>query len=167
MEKYLKLFVFVTLLLLGCNTNNSKSSEGQSADAVTLDDIKLSDLDGSDINMSEFKNKTVFINFWATWCKPCIREMPAIANAQAQLKDKNVVFLLASNESAEQIQGFKERRKFEFRYVLVHNLEALGIQALPATYIFDPKGHLTFSEAGFRIWDTSENINLITKNSNP
>ena len=133
-----------------------------SGSQTDLDKISLQTLEGQSINMSDFKGKTVFVNFWATWCKPCIREMPTIATAQEQLKDKNVVFLFPSNESADLILEFKERRNFDFNYVQVQNMEALNIQALPTTMIFNQSGELIFSEMGFRDWSTPENLALIT-----
>lgn len=154
----------VVALFIGC-TSKTKNSNEESANAITLESITLTSLSGAEIDVDEFKNKTVFINFWATWCKPCIQEMPTIEKAQEQLKGKNVVFLLASNESIDQIENFKNKRKFQFRFVQVKNLEALNIQALPTTYIFNQKGKLVFSEAGFRVWDTPENIDLISKGS--
>ncbi len=144
--------VIFCIPLFNCTGNQSE-----------LDKIELHTLDGTPIDMDDFKNKTVFINFWATWCKPCIQEMPTIAKAQELLKDKNVVFLFPSNESVDLIEGFKERRSFDFNYVQVQNLEALNIMALPTTYIFNPKGELIFSEAGFRDWSTEENLALITQ----
>ncbi len=89
--------------------------------------------------------------------------MPTIVKAQEALKDENVVFLFPSNESVELITGFKERRSFDFEYLQVTNLEALNIQALPTTMIFNVKGERIFSEAGFRDWSTSENLTLITE----
>ena len=155
----------VAALSIGC-TSKTKQSTEESPNTITLESIKLASLTGEEIDMDEFKNKTIFINFWATWCKPCIQEMPTIENAQAQLKDKGVVFLLASNENIDEIESFKEKRKFELRFVQVQNLEGLNIQALPATFIFNPQGELVFSDVGFRMWDTPENIDLITKDSN-
>lgn len=161
------LALFCTLLIMAaCNGKKSKSNSEQKDDAITLESIQLVDLSGNAIDVTELEDKTVFINFWATWCKPCIQEMPTIENAQTLLKDRNVVFLLASNETVEQIEKFKTKRKFELQFVRVENLEALNIQALPATYIFNPQGELVFSEVGYRMWDTPENINLITKDSN-
>jgi thiol-disulfide isomerase/thioredoxin len=157
---------FQILLLSAVVACNSKNNEEENTGTVTLEDIKLSDLSGREIDMGEFKDKTVFINFWATWCKPCLQEMPSIENAQAQLQDKDVIFLLASDESVAQIENFKAKRKFQFRYVQVQNFEALNIQALPTTYIFNPKGKLVFSDMGFRMWDSPENINLITQDAN-
>lgn len=149
---------------IACNSKRQNSPE-QTGGVITLESIKLANLAGEEIDLDEFKDKIVFINFWATWCKPCIQEMPSIDKARQFLKDQNVVFLLASNEPTEQIQNFKEKRQFQFRYVQVQNLEALNIQALPTTFIFNPKGELVFSEPGFRMWDTPENIKLITKHS--
>jgi thiol-disulfide isomerase/thioredoxin len=150
--KQISWVVIFCIPLFNCSGNQSE-----------LDKIDLQTLDGNPINMDDFKNKTVFINFWATWCKPCIQEMPTIAKAQELLKDKNVVFLFPSNESVDLIEGFKERRNFDFNYVQVQNLEALNIMALPTTYIINPKGELIFSEAGFRDWSTDENLALITQ----
>jgi len=149
-------------LLFSCNSRDSNNS-GE----ITLDALELSDLSGKEIDPDEFDNKTVFINFWATWCKPCIQEMPTIENAQAHLRGKNVIFLLASNESIEQIETFKKSRRFHFRYVKIKNLEDLHIQALPTTCIFNQQGELVFSEAGFRMWDSPKNINLIKTHSKP
>ena len=159
--------VLTLLFLVGCSSKPKENIETK-ADAPGLNDIKLTNLKGEEINMSEFKDKTVFINFWATWCRPCIEEMPTIAKAQEIIKDKNVVFLFASNESVDQIQKFKDKKGFPFEYVQIHNLEELNIQALPATFIFNPDGKLTFSEVGYRDWQTPENIALITsKTSKP
>lgn len=142
-----------SLLILGCSAKQSD-----------LDKIQLQTLDGLPIDMNDFKGKTVFINFWATWCKPCIMEMPTIAQAKEQLNGKNVVFLFPSNESVDLITDFKEKRNFDFNYVQVQNMEALNIQALPTTMIFNTEGELVFSEMGFRDWSTPENLALITSN---
>ncbi|HCM77896.1 MAG TPA: thiol:disulfide interchange protein [Cytophagales bacterium] len=156
--KYIYLLTLCTLLMAGCVTNEKSD----------LEKIELKALNGTTINMSDYKNKIVFINFWATWCKPCIQEMPTIAKAMEQLKDEDVVFLFPSNESVDLIQGFKERRSFDFNYVQAQNMEALNIMALPTTFIFDKSGKLQFSEAGFRDWSKPENIFLITnKTTNP
>lgn len=153
------------LFLLLFSTCAPKTRDEGVEDAIVLESIKLSELSGQEIDMAKFQNKTVFINFWATWCKPCIQEMPTIERAQAQLIDKDIVFLMASNESVERIVEFRNISKFQFHFVQVKNLEALNIQALPTTFIFNQQGELVFAEAGFRMWDTPENIRLITKDS--
>ncbi len=125
--------------------------------------VKLKELTAQPIDLTQYEGKAVFINFWATWCKPCIQEMPTIASAQEHFKNGNIIFLFASNEAPDQIEGFMKRHSYDFHYVHLENLEALKIQALPTTFIFNPEGKLKFSENGFRTWDEPANIELITK----
>ena len=155
----LTLWIF-TVLLLGCSSKNKEKN------TIRLDDIKLSTLSGEKIDMEEFKGKTVFINFWATWCKPCVQEMPTINSAQSMFNDNDVVFLFASNEEIDRINAFSTKHPYEFRYVKLENMEELKIQALPTTFIFDSDGELQFSETGFRMWDEQTNIDLISKIKN-
>lgn len=111
--------------------------------------------------MSKYQGKRVFINVWATWCKPCVQEMPTIAKAMEQLEGSDVVFLFASPEETEDIAGFRDRRGFPFEYVKLLNLEALSINALPTTFIFDVDGKMLYGEEGFRDWSTPENLETI------
>ncbi len=128
-----------------------------------INKIKLKELNGQSIDLSQYEGKTVFINLWATWCKPCIQEMPTIESAQEKLKNENVIFLVASNEEVTQIEKFIKKRNYSFHYVHLENLEALNVQALPTTLIYNQEGKLKFSETGFRMWDDPKNIDLITK----
>ena len=128
-----------------------------------INKVELKELNGIAINISQYKGKAVFINFWATWCKPCIQEMPTIVQAQTKLKTDKIVFLVASNEEPAQIEKFAKRHDYDLHYVHLENMEALNTQALPTTFIFNPEGKLKFSETGFREWDDPANINLITK----
>lgn len=150
------LFLFF-LTVIAC-TANKKNESGK----ISLEDIALTDLAGKSIDLSHYKGKTVFINFWATWCRPCLQEMPTIALAQDKFKSETTVFLFASNENLDQITKFKQKQSFEFQYVHLENMEELGIQALPTTFIFDAAGNLKFSEAGYRNWVDEESIQLIT-----
>lgn len=125
--------------------------------------VRLTDLNNQPINLDQFKGRTIFINFWATWCKPCIQEMPSIKNAQELLSKNGIVFLLASNESPDQINEFKNDHDYNFNYVRLVNMEELNVEVLPTTYIFNPKGELAFSEMGYRKWDDSSTIEMILK----
>lgn len=128
---------------------------------IALGNFRLKTLNGEDIDMSKYQGKRVFINVWATWCKPCVQEMPTIAKAMEQLEGSDVVFLFASPEETEDIAGFRDRRGFPFEYVKLLNLEALSINALPTTFIFDVDGKMLYGEEGFRDWSTPENLETI------
>lgn len=150
-------FVFLLMIILsGCAPVRKESN------ALNLEDIRLTDLSGNAVDVSQYKGKAVLVNFWATWCKPCLQEMPSLAVAQNQFKDQPIVFMFASNETLEQINRFKNKQKFEFNYLHLGNQEALNIQALPTTFIFDKTGELKFSEIGFRDWASPASIEIIT-----
>lgn len=128
-----------------------------------IDKIQLTDLENQGIDIKQYKGKTVFVNFWATWCKPCIGEMPSIQKLQTRLKDENIIFLLASNEDVSEIEGFKNANDYTFNYTRVENLESLNIQTIPTSFIYNSNGSLVFSETGFRNWGDSNSIQMILK----
>jgi len=146
----------IVLMVSSCETRQQEENP-----EIQLTDLELETLEGKPFDLSSLEGKRVFINFWATWCRPCLEEMPSIERAQQELTGENVVFLLATDEEIDQINSFRKKRDFNFTYVRVRSLEALSIQALPTTLIFGTDGELTFAEAGYRDWSLPENIRLI------
>ncbi len=152
------LFFISLIVLAGCS---SQKPEEQSA--IVASQIKLTDLEGKEVDLAELEGKTIFVNFWATWCKPCIQEMPSIIALREQLAGQNIEFYFASDEEADKIKKFMKSRRMSSGFVLVRNLESLGIHALPTTFIFDGDGNMIFSEVGFRKWDDPATIEMVTK----
>lgn len=156
--------IAIALLLCSAACNTAERPDPVSYENKTeLTNIRLIGLDQQGVDLGKYKGKTVFINFWATWCKPCLLEMPSIEKAQYLLRNEEIVFLIASDESIEQIAEFRSRHDYKFNYLRIENSEDLDIQALPTTFIFSPEGRLVFSEPGERKWDDSANINMILK----
>ena len=151
---YIGMLIFT---FASCLSNKDQNSSGK----IGLRNVELETLEGEAIDLKSYKGKTVFLNFWATWCKPCIQEMPTIEKAMADLKDENIIFLFASDEEADQIRTFENHRGFGFQYVRVLNIQELNILALPTTFIFNEAGELIFSEMGYRDWSMEENKKLI------
>jgi thiol-disulfide isomerase/thioredoxin len=158
-----KVIVLVLFGLLSCDETDKEKSVSVIESDRQFQNIRLKDLDGQTINLQKYKGKTIFINFWATWCRPCLEEMPSIEKAQNMLKDKEVVFLFASAETVEEIDAFRNVHIYKFNYIRIENSEELGIQVLPTTYIFNSKRKLVFSESGYRKWNEKVNIDLILK----
>lgn len=150
------------MTILGCSSKSGEQSAQQEKSSIESK-IKINDLQGNLIDLKQYRGKAIFINLWATWCGPCIKEMPSIERAKNILKDKKIEFLVASNESVEQIEAFSKKRKLDLQYVQLQNLEELNVQALPTTLIIGPNGTLVFSETGYREWDDSTNIELLIK----
>ena len=149
-------------------TETKKANDSQdkiSPNSKEITQLHLTDLHDQPIDLEKYKGKTVFINFWATWCKPCREEMPSIQEAMKILKDEEIEFLFASDETSEQIEKFRSAHEYCFNYVKVENLSELNIMGLPTTFIFSSKGELIFSEMGYRKWDEKANIDLILNKS--
>ncbi len=163
MTKRHAIIVALLIWITGCNDLAQDKPTSPPQLVPEIDKIKLSDIKGQAVSLQQYKGKTIFINFWATWCKPCIQEMPSIAGAQNILQNENIIFLLASGESAQQIEEFSSTNKFKFNYVKIENSEEMNVQALPTTFIYNKRGNLVFSETGARKWDEKKNIDMIIK----
>lgn len=160
MISYQGISFFLLLLLMGCK---GIEKDNPSLSDRPFDIVRLTDLKNKPIGLKQYKGETIFLNFWATWCKPCKEEMPSIEKVQNILGDENIVFLMGSSERLEEITTFKINNNYKFNYARIENSEELDIQALPTTFIFNAEGKLVFSEMGFRKWDDSINIDMIRK----
>lgn len=115
------------------------------------------DLQGQGLEIASFAGKKVFVNYWATWCAPCIREIPSISRAAAELEDENFLFVLASDESPETISNFIADRGFEGHFIKLNGFfGAHGIDAVPSSSLYDENGLLLQSWAGAFEWDSPE-----------
>lgn len=159
--KYLLIICFTAFF--SCKGNNKKAQVSENRSEPNIAAVSLVNVDGGPVDWSKYESKTVFINFWATWCAPCLDEMPSIQAAMDSLKDKNIVFLFPSDETAEQIEKFKTRHEFNFNYFRIENMASLDIVGLPTTMIFDASGKKVFSEMGYRNWNSKDNIELLTR----
>ena len=167
MKLFIKSLIVLLVVAASCSEPGKQKSKAISSSQTEIEDVKLTSLQGMAIDMKQYKGKPVFMNFWATWCKPCIDEMPTIKNAMDHFKEEKIEFLFASDESAEEIQAFETEHRYGFNYARVGNMEDLNIIVLPTTFIFDKDGKQVFSEAGYRKWDDKANIDLLLKIAKP
>ena len=146
---------------IGCKETAGQSSLSAERQSLTAK-VQLplyQDLNGNEVSLEDFKGKRIVLNFWATWCRPCIEEMPSMLNAQELLKDDGYVSLLASDQSMDKIKAFKEKKKFDFTFIKYNGSWAeQGVNALPATFIYNTKGEQVERIDGITIWDSPEII---------
>jgi thiol-disulfide isomerase/thioredoxin len=172
--------VLVTLLLINCaqekkNLAGSPSAESAAEETTIedplagtnlIDNIKLFDLDHQPIDLNQFAGKKIFLNFWATWCKPCIAEMPSIERAQELLEPEGYIFLLASDEDVAKIKRFKASKDFQLDFVRLETpFPDLGIMSIPTTFIIDEQGKIVMHHVGAREWDSPEVLDQMRSNS--
>lgn len=155
MKKVILLVVFT--MFIGCK-ESSKSNIQKKAD--TLDNISnIVDLNGMPVDISMFVGKKVLINFWATWCAPCKKEMPDLLEAQKILKKENYIFLLISDESQAQILDFKKKTNYDFTFLKsTKPTTTLGIYALPTTFVYNEKGEKVDKIIGAVQWSSEKMI---------
>lgn len=103
------------------------------------------------------KNKPVFINFWATWCPPCVAEMPGILKLYEDYGDK-VNFVIVSNESRAKVRAFaKDKGYEELPFYKNSNVPYdFYSTSIPTTYIIDKKGRVIINEKGIADWNSGK-----------
>ncbi len=121
----------------------------------------LQQLDGSKVHLSDFKGKTVMLNFWATWCPPCRAEMPEMEQFYKDMKDQDVeiiaVNLTESESSIENVKTFKAEQGLSFPILLDEKGTAgsrYEIVSVPTTYFLDENGVIHFKHVGPMSYET-------------
>lgn len=109
------------------------------------------DISGQAIDFSSFKGKWVVINYWAGWCKPCLREIPELNRLAKDHNDIIVLGVSFDPMPLQKIQHFVALHQINYRVLDSLSLQSVGIghvKALPATFVFDPQGNLAQSIYG-------------------
>jgi thiol-disulfide isomerase/thioredoxin len=124
-------------------------------------DFSIKDLNGNIISMSEFKNKTVFINLWATWCGPCRAEMQSIQNLYDQVDHDKIMFVMLSLDKDAQhnkIVDYIGNKKFTFPVYQPSGYltDQLNVPSIPTTFIIGPDGKIKSKKVGAANYDTEK-----------
>ncbi len=118
---------------------------------LSLPAISLAGLDGRPVSLQRFAGQPTVVNLWATWCPPCRREMPVLAQAQTDHPDVQFVFL-NQGEAAAKVIAFLDLEKLRVRNVLLDRQGEVsgrfGQRALPTTLFFDARGQLIDTRVG-------------------
>jgi len=117
---------------------------------------------GKPVRLSDLKGNIVLLNFWATWCVPCLEEMPSMDRLNRQMQGKKFKVLAVDlQETADQVQQFAKNNRFSFELVLDPAGEIshhYGVLRIPVSYIIDQKGFIIRRAVGARVWDSKEAV---------
>lgn len=129
--------------------------------AVSAAGFTLTDTKGATHNLADYKGKWVLVNFWATWCPPCLEEIPDLINLHEAYKDKKlaVIGIAVDYQNPKQVIEFANNMFITYPIVLGNakiNAQIGQIRGLPTTYLYNPEGKLVASNVGALTRDAVE-----------
>lgn len=158
--KRLFLLTLCSLLFWGCTKDNSAPSQPLAAD------FALRDLDGKLHKLSDYRDKVVFLNFWATWCPPCRAEMPSMERLNEVLGNKDFVMLAVNtDEDLKDLEDFSRGNPHKFTVLsdadgAVQKL--YGVFQFPETFVIDGQGRIVQHFVGARDWSSTESLKFFS-----
>ena len=153
--------ILLLAVLSGCYSGSRPPRIGTAAPDFTVQDSDRK------VTLSEERGKIVVLNFWATWCPPCVEEMPSLVQLQQRMKDKNVVVLGVSLDADDDAyHRFIKEHKIDFLTVRDPDQKSsnlYGTFKFPETYIIDRSGVVRRKFIGPVDWSQPEVVDFLTK----
>lgn len=138
-------------------SKEERTAKGESEKGMTAPDFEVTLLSGKTVKLSDYRGKRVLLNFWATWCGPCVQEMPAFQRLSEDYPDDVVILAVNCGESKEEVESFVQKNGYTFPIALDENLEASNLYpatSIPLTLIVDEEGDIVYSSYGASDADT-------------
>jgi len=172
------IFVVVILLLIIPQTRQpiqvfihkglalfSPSIEGENnRKSLTNYNWQLEDILGNNYDFKQAEDKIILINLWATWCPPCIAEMPSLQKLYDDYNHK-IEFLFVTNEKSEVVKQFLDKNNYSFNVLMPKSEypKVFNVSSIPRTYLIDQKGNIIIDKSGAANWNSEKVRGLIDK----
>ncbi|WP_165748820.1 TlpA family protein disulfide reductase [Cellulophaga sp. Z1A5H] len=152
--------VFVNKLISFAPTEVSKDEQLKLTDY----NWKLISSDQQSLNFEQYKNSVIVINFWATWCPPCVAEMPSFQDLYDDYGTK-VVFLFVTNEEVPVVDAFMKKKGYTLPVYYPQNTtpSILKSSAIPATFVISKTGEITIDKTGAADWNSESTRALLDR----
>ena len=124
----------------------------------------LKTLEGEPFYLEQIRGEVIFLNFWATWCPPCIAEMPSIQRLYNEYEEK-VNFILVSGENPETIKNFMQKNGYTFPIYIqsFQSPEIFESSSIPTSFIISPEGNIVMKKKGAAKWDSKKIKKLLNE----
>lgn len=159
---------FAQRIVLATGIANPKIELVQENKTVAAYDFSLDAMNGGVLNFEEQRGKVIFINFWATWCAPCIAEMPSIQNLYDKFKDNpDVIFVMINVESKRsKAKKFIDKKAYSFPIYYPNASRIPNVYSsdgIPTTYVVDKDGYIAYQKVGMASYDAEKFVDFINK----
>ncbi|MCE2611529.1 TlpA family protein disulfide reductase [Flavobacteriaceae bacterium D16] len=150
--------VYVNRLL----SHNPKPVASRILEAPDLDGWSLKGMNGLTFRGEELRGKVVLINFWASWCPPCVAEMPSLDKLHQEFGDQ-VRFLFVARDQKDRVVSYLEKNNYDFPVYFEKGLTPKGLynNSLPTTYILDKSGRIVLGHVGAADWYSEDTRKLL------
>lgn len=157
------LVVFVFLFITACGNEEAEPENSSTQDplavqqpaesqAAVVENASFHDLDGNEVNIGDFEGKLVLIDFWESWCGPCLQVFPAMQDLREEHPDEFEVLAVTVGimEGPEEARAFAEKHGYDFNFLVDENgiFNKLGGQGIPFKAVVSPEGKLITVEMG-------------------
>lgn len=148
---------FLVAVMVSCGGESESSENREVSDGSPesiVENARFQDLDGNDVSIEDFKGKLVLIDFWESWCGPCLQVFPAMEELRGEYPDEFAVLAVTVglNEGPEDAREFAEEHGYDFNFLYDEYdvFARLGGQGIPFKVLVDPEGKLIEIEMGSR-----------------
>lgn len=123
---------------------------------------QLLDAQGNSFRFENGKNKVVVVSFWATWCPPCVAEMPSFQKLYDNYGDR-AMFIFLANDEVEKVNAFVKKKHYSFPvyFARTNAPKELEHPSIPTTYVIDKKGSIVLKKIGAADWDSPKVFTLL------
>lgn len=156
-------FIFVFALAFMASCSQEQDQAGQPAEqagdgtenidhAAVIENATFTDLDGNEVTLADYRGKVLVIDFWETWCGPCLQVFPALQELRTEYPDDFEVLAvtLGMTEGPEEAKAFRDEHGYDFQFLYDEYdiSDQLGIYSIPFKVYIDPDGKLIRHEIG-------------------
>lgn len=164
--KIISVIAMAVLLLAASASRNELLTEV--INSPVADDFTLMNTQGQNVSLSDYRGKFVLLNFWATWCPPCVKEMPALSDLHNTLKlpDGGLhVVAIHVGPALATVNQFLQDRPVSFDVLIDSDmsLAAWEVAGLPTTFLISPSGKIIHKAVGEREWNAPAMQDLLKK----
>jgi len=131
-------------------------------------ELTVDSLEGATVTLSSFRGRPVLLNLWATWCAPCIEEMPSLDRLQQKLGSDLVVLAISEDRrGAEVVRPFREKLRLSALELYLDPadtaVDALSVEGLPTSVLIDRAGNMVGIVKGSAAWDSPDMVALLQR----